>query len=95
MPTEDGTCDATDEWQRRFHVAGATFAAECAELRDSNPFDHVALDAMISFMASELWDQGFSQSEIRHAFERALANLVPYGAGEDRRGDRERSTSPQ
>ncbi len=94
MSTDDGTWNEADEWQRRFHVAGATFAAECAELRDTNPLVHVVLDAMMSFMASELWDHSFSQTEIRHAFEHAVAGLVPYSAGEDRRGDRERPPSP-
>lgn len=35
---------------------------------------------------TSLWDRGFSQSEIRNAFERAVAEMPQYTAGEERRG---------
>jgi hypothetical protein len=41
-------------------------------------------------LMTELWDNGFSQSETRSAFEKAFADMPRYAAGEERRGDRER-----
>jgi hypothetical protein len=32
-----------------------------------------------------LWDRGFSQSDIRSAFERAIAEMPRYAAGQERR----------
>ncbi len=36
-------------------------------------------------LMTELWDQGFSQTEIREAFEAALVAMPDYAAGEERR----------
>lgn len=80
--------DPGDTWQNRFLSVTSDFGAHCAELRDSNPFAPPALEIIMAFLATELWDRGFSQSEIKAAFEVASSELVGYGAGEDRRGDR-------
>ena len=80
--------DRGDAWQGRYLSVTDEFAQQCAELRDSNPFDLPALKTIIVFLATELWDRGFSQSEIKVAFESAVTGLVRYGAGEDRRGNK-------
>jgi hypothetical protein len=82
--------DPRDIWNGRYLSAGYEFAAQCAALRETNPFKHPALEEIIVYLATELWDQGFSQTEIRSAFEKAVSDLVPYAAGEERRGDSER-----
>ena len=61
------------------------FARKCAELKDSNPFEFDALDYIMSCFMTELWDNFFSQSEIGVAFEKAIAELPRYAAGEERR----------
>lgn len=37
----------------------------------------------MTHLITELWDHGFSQTEIREAFEAALAELPRYAAGEE------------
>jgi hypothetical protein len=84
--------DAETAWQGRIYEAAANFGFEIREATDTNPFGpdaHApALKWMVGVFATELWDCGFSQSEIGEAFETALAKLGPYAAGEERRGDR-------
>ena len=41
---------------------------------------------------TELWDKGFSQSEISRAFEGAIADMPRYAAGEERNGTGIRGT---
>jgi hypothetical protein len=78
-------------WEGRYTHASYEFGAKCAELRDANPYDEVvALDAIMTHLATELWDHCFSQSEIKAAFEQAVTLLEPYCAGQERRGDRNR-----
>ncbi len=77
--------DPDDAWQNRYLSVTYDFAQHCGELRDSNPFDAPALETIAIYLATELWDRGFSQTEIKSAFETATSCLVKYGAGEDRR----------
>lgn len=77
----------SDAWQGRLLSTGYDFAEHCAQLRDTNPFDEPALEAVAVYLATELWDRRFSQSEIKSAFETAVAQLKRYAAGEERRGD--------
>jgi hypothetical protein len=37
------------------------------------------------YLMTELWDRGFSQSEIGEAFESALIDMPRYAPGEERR----------
>ena len=37
------------------------------------------------YLMTELWDRGFSQTEIREAFEAALVDLPRYAEGIERR----------
>ena len=82
------TSGAEDAWQARYLSAACDFAEQCAKLRESNPFKQPALDEVAGCLATELWDRGGSQSEIRDAFETSVSSLIKYAAGEERRGDR-------
>jgi hypothetical protein len=83
---------ASDEpWEGRSLRAASEFAATCKILRDSNPYQRPAIDNIADDLLTELWDRGFSVSEITAAFNRALGDLPRYSAGEDRRGDKSRS----
>ena len=74
-------------WEGRYVAITREFARRCAELRDSNPYtDIAALDAIMLFLATELWDVRFSRSEIEAAFQVAIARLPKYCAGQERRG---------
>lgn len=67
--------------------AAARFAEVCAGYHLANPYPEqgAPLDHVINTLMTELWDQGFSQTEIRAAFEAALADMNRYAAGEERR----------
>ncbi|HVZ30228.1 MAG TPA: hypothetical protein VG839_07530 [Asticcacaulis sp.] len=78
---------AEDLWQDALFAAGYDYAEVCARLRDDNPMALDALGHSLAYLATELWDRGFSQTEIREAFTEAVTLLVPYAAGEERRGD--------
>jgi len=73
-------------WEGQCLVAADAFASRCAELYSSNPYSEVPLQRIINTLMTELWDRGFSQSEIRSAFEKAVADMPRYAAGEERRG---------
>jgi hypothetical protein len=78
-------------WEGRCIFAASDFAGRCAELKRTNPYRLRALECVMRDLATELWDRGLSQSEIRDAFTAAVdAHLIQYCAGEERRGDRER-----
>ena len=78
VPWEGRCLDATDQ-----------FATRCAQLKIENPYPETdALQYIADCLVTELWDRFFSQTEIRSAFENALANLPRYAAGEERRGDK-------
>jgi hypothetical protein len=73
-------------WEGRYVAITHEFAQRCAELRDGNPYpDTVALDAIMLFLATELWDFRFSRSEIESAFRVAIERLPKYCAGQERR----------
>lgn len=78
-----------EPWEGQSLSAAATFARRCRELYDEAPKDQLPLESTINTLMTELWDNGFSQSEIRHAFEAAVADMPRYAAGEERRGARE------
>jgi hypothetical protein len=59
--------------------AATSFAIESILLIE-NP-----LGQIIQFLVTEFWDRSFSQSEIRAAFHRALADMNRYAAGQERR----------
>ena len=73
-------------WEGQCLKAADDFASKCTELYSSNPYSEVPLESIINTLMTELWDRGFSQSEIRSAFEKAVADMNRYAAGKDRRG---------
>lgn len=74
-------------WEGKLCNEAWSFAKKCVELARSNPYQRVALGGIINDLMTELWDNGFSQSEIRAAFEAALSDMPRYAAGEERRGE--------
>jgi hypothetical protein len=82
------TSEGEIPWEGRCLEEAHKFSLRCVELRDGNPHDRPPLEEIVPDLITELWDRGFSESEIRTAFERALSELPQYTAGEERRGDR-------
>jgi len=80
--------DDTHPWEGQCYDAAHDFGHRCAELAKSNPYgDRVGpLGSLINTLMTELWDNGFSQSEIRAAFEAAVRDMPRYAAGRERRG---------
>ena len=74
-------------WEGRYSDAAWAFGLQCRDLHDTNPYDLVALDLIINKLMTELWDNNFSQTEIRSAFEQAIADMPRYAAGYERRSD--------
>lgn len=75
-------------WEGEWMDATADFAKLCAHVRESNPHEQPALEAVMIFLATEFFDRFFSVTEIRSAFTTALDCLPQYAAGEERRGDK-------
>ena len=74
-------------WEVQCDNAVRAFSQQCRDFKKSNPYDLVALDRVINTLMTELWDNGFSQTEIRSAFEQALADMPRYAAGREKRSD--------
>jgi hypothetical protein len=73
-------------WELKCLEAASSFAARCKELYASNPYSEIPLHSILNTLMTELWDSGFSQSEIREAFNDAVLDMPRYAAGEERRG---------
>lgn len=71
-------------WNSRVTDLGHNFSVTCRELCDENPvkLENPLEDVMVTTM-TELWDRGFSQTEVRNAFESAIGDLPRYAAGEE------------
>ena len=74
-------------WEGVCDNAVWAFGQQCRSLKDSNPYDFVALDRIINTLMTELWDNGFSQTEIRSAYEKAIADMPRYAGGREKRSD--------
>ena len=72
------------QWRQQASQAAWALVSKCADLHTSNPNEPV-LDFFINTLMTELWDIGFSQSEIRKAFEGAVADMPRYSAGQEQR----------
>lgn len=73
-----------DEWQDRSMTAVYQFGMALNELHRSNPWpDLPLLPRAINHLMTELWDRGFSQTQIREAFEAAVADMPRYVAAEE------------
>lgn len=78
--------DINDAWQIRFQNVVWKFGEDIAALHHSNPWpDQPLLFQAINHLATELWDKGFTQAEIRDAFEAAVADMPGYATGDERR----------
>jgi hypothetical protein len=82
----DVTTKNETPWETLRTDAAHQFALRCFDLKKSNPYSRPFLDDIIADLMTELWDHGFSQTEIKGAFEQAVAELPRYAAGEERRG---------
>lgn len=70
-------------WEVRCADAAQIFGRQCADLTKSNPYGAQVdpLPNLINSLMTELWDNGFSQSEIRAAFAAAIRDMPRYAAG--------------
>jgi hypothetical protein len=74
--------NAENEWQNQYTAAVDQFGLALKELHRSNPWpEDPLLPKAMNYLMTELWDYGFSQSEIRQAFEEAVADMPRYAAG--------------
>lgn len=72
------------EWQSRLYDVVHGLSVSLRDLDRSNPWpDRPVLEEAMNVLATELWDQCFSQTEIIASFEKAMTNLPRYTAGED------------
>lgn len=80
--------DVTDEDRisTKAHTAAALLADACGELRSfDSDLGRYPAHYLMNYLMTELWDHGFSQSEIRASFTDALNDMDRYAAGEERR----------
>ena len=78
--------DRNDGWQSEMLSAVSNFGDSLADLHRRNPWqDRPLLEQAINYLMTELWDHGFSQTEIREAFNAAVADMPRYAAGDERR----------
>jgi len=73
-----------DEWQSNWLVAIQKLAATLKELEQANPWpDRPLLPQAMNYLMTELWDRGFSQTQIRQAFQDAVSDMPRYAAGDE------------
>ncbi len=73
-------------WSTNVTDASHDFAETARRLCDENPSE--LADPLMRIMndtMTELWDRGFSQTEIRQAFLGAVSDLDRYASGEEQR----------
>jgi hypothetical protein len=77
--------DPSDRWQDEWMGAVYRLGETLADKHQSNPWPHIPLlpEAM-RYLMTELWDRGFSQTEIRAAFDAAVLDLPGYAIVEKR-----------
>jgi len=75
-----------DDWQSKWLDAVYSVAESLKESDQSNPRpESPLLPQAINYLMTELWDRGFSQTQIREAFEAAVADMPRYAASEETR----------
>jgi hypothetical protein len=75
---------ARDDWQTRLYNASYQFGVAIRELADTIPWPETPVLAQaINTLGTELWDRGFSVTEIRKALEDAASDLPRYAAGQE------------
>ena len=84
--TDFAPADPNDAWQAKTADAVWRFGQELKALHQTNPWPHIPLlPNAINHLMTELWDAGFSQTEIRDAFSAAVTDMPRYAAGQERR----------
>jgi hypothetical protein len=64
----------------------ADLAVQCRRLREMDvSASATGLESVVNCLMTELWDQGFSQTEIREAFMAAVDDMNRYAGGTERR----------
>ncbi|MFO1201393.1 MAG: hypothetical protein U1E58_02010 [Tabrizicola sp.] len=82
----DEELDEHTLWNCRAHDLAHFFAKTCAELRSTRPVPEAdELHEVMISLVTDLWDQNFSITDIRRAFQEALQVLPRYAAGYDSR----------
>ena len=75
-----------DDWQLKSSNTVWRFGQDLKALHQTNPWpDQSLLMQAINLLMTELWDNGFSQTEIREAFQAAVSDIPRYAAGDERR----------
>lgn len=73
-----------DQWQDQSLAAVYQFGLALKDLHRTNPWPEISLlPRAMNQLMTELWDHGFSQTEIREAFEGAVADMSRYAAGDE------------
>jgi hypothetical protein len=76
--------DPKDAWQLRVSTVVCDFGVALRELHDNNPWpEQPLLPFAMNYLMTELWDRYFSQTEIREAFEAAIADMPRYAGGDE------------
>ena len=82
--TDDPHQRVRDDWQTALYEAVYRCSVSLKELHRTNPWpEQAVIDQAINTLATELWDRGFSLTEIMTAFTDAAADLPRYAAGEE------------
>ena len=75
-----------DRWQEEWMGAVQILGEALKEKHRKNPWPHIpVLPEAMKYLMTELWDGGFSGTEIKAAFEAAIHDIPTYTAGADRR----------
>ena len=81
---DDTTQAQNDEWQSRWLDAIYQLVSSLKELEQTNPWpEQPLLPQAMNYLMTELWDRGFSQTQIRQAFEDAVSDMPRYAAGDE------------
>jgi hypothetical protein len=78
--------DKTQQALSKATEAAFVLGEQCAKYRDGPTFEGIKpLGSIINSLMTELWDQQFSKTDIREAFESAIQDMDRYAAGQERR----------
>lgn len=81
---DDPNAARNDEWQSKWPDAVSQLAATLTELEQANPWpDQPLLPQAVNYLMTELWDRGFTQTQIRQAFGDAVADMPRYAADDE------------
>jgi hypothetical protein len=76
--------EQSEQWQSEWMKAVYRLASTLKHLEQENPWpERPLLPQAMDYLMTELWDRCFSQTQIRQAFDLAIANLPTYTAGEE------------